>query len=104
VGYIGEDLLDGAEVTSPASLAPYSPQPFEPARVSVNYGEYETLEDAENSYIKRGEDRPNDPRILGWERLFYGALQVPTRFYIFRVIETVRGPGRNEVTRLGLSK
>ena len=103
-GYLGEDVLDGADMSSPNALAPYTPRPFEAARVSVNYGEYETLEDAENSYIKRGEDRPNDPRILAWERMFYSALQVPTRFYIFRVVDSVRGPGRNQVQRLTLSR
>jgi hypothetical protein len=90
-GYLGDELLVETELIDPAQQTPYSPRAFEPSKMSINYGEYDTLEDAENSYIKRGADRPTNPVYLGLERIFYSALQVPTRFYIFSVIGNVDG-------------
>lgn len=91
-GYLGEDVLLEADLVSPELQTPYTPHAEKAAKMSLNYGEYQTLEDAENSYIKRGADRPKDPQILTWERIFYGALQVPTRFYIYQVVSSVSGP------------
>jgi hypothetical protein len=93
-GYIGEDVLVESELIDPAAQAPYTPRALKPAKMSINYGEYDTLEDAENSYIRRGGDRPTDPAYLALERIFYSALQVPTRFYLFRVIGNVNGGTR----------
>jgi hypothetical protein len=91
-GYLGEDVLVEAELVQPETQTPYSPHPEKASKMSINYGEYETIEDAENSYIKRAGDRPKDPQIVVWERLFYSAIQVPTRFYIFQVVSGISGP------------
>jgi hypothetical protein len=93
-GYIGEDVLSESEVVDPAVQTPYTPRALKPAKMSINYGEYDTLENAENSYIRRGGDRPTDPAYLALERIFYSALQVPTRFYLFQVIGNVNRPSR----------
>ncbi|MFY9823809.1 MAG: hypothetical protein WAM82_20685 [Thermoanaerobaculia bacterium] len=93
-GYIGEDVLVENDLVDPAVQTPYTPRALKPAKMSINYGEYETLENAEDSYIRRGGDRPTDPAYLALERIFYSALQVPTRFYLFRVIGNVNGGTR----------
>jgi hypothetical protein len=63
--------------------------------MSFNYGEYNTMEDAEDSYIDREET--NNPKLVTMERIFYSALQVPTRFYIFQVIDNLNyGAGMKE--------
>jgi hypothetical protein len=93
-GYIGEDVLAESDLVDSALQTPYTPRALKPARMSINYGEYDTLEDAENSYIRRGGDRPTDPAYLALERIFYSALQVPARFYIFQVIGNVNGGTR----------
>ena len=93
-GYIGEEVLIESDRVDPAVQAPYTPRPLKPAKMSINYGEYNTLEDAENSYIRRGGDRPKDPAYLALERIFYSALQVPTRFYLFQVFGNVNGGAR----------
>lgn len=86
VGYIGEHVLVEADITSPEVQNPYSPRPFEASRMSINYGEYRTLENAEDSYLAR--DQPHDnPQLITLARVFYSSLQVPTRFYIFQVID-----------------
>lgn len=94
-GYLGEDLAYETEIVAPEAQTPYSPKPIVPAKMSVNYGEYATFEDAEDSYIKRGNDRPSNPAIQAWERIFYSSLQVPTRFFIFKVIANVNSPRGN---------
>ena len=83
-GYIGEDILIGVDVIPPEVQAPYSPQPPEPSKISINYGEYLTLENAEDSYVLRRELQ--DPKLITMERVFLSSLQVPTRFYIFQVV------------------
>jgi tripartite motif-containing protein 71 len=87
-GYIGEDLLVETDDVSPPVQTPYSPRATEPARMSINYGEYRTLENAEDAYISRQQIR--DPKLVTMERVFFSALQVPTRFYIFEVIANHR--------------
>jgi hypothetical protein len=57
--------------------------------MSFNYGEYNTMQDAEDSYIAREEK--NDPKLVTMERIFYSSLQVPTRFYIFQVTQNISG-------------
>ena len=83
-GYLGDDLLLEDSIGNPLAQAPYTPRPNKPASMSVNYGEYETLENAEDSYIDRAE--PGNPELVALERIFFSTLQVPTRFYIFQVI------------------
>jgi len=87
-GYIGEDVLVEVAAPSPREQTPHSPDPREPSPMSVNYGEYDSLETAENAYTNR-HNRPTDPKIVVMERLFFSALQVPTRFYLFEVIGNV---------------
>lgn len=86
-GYIGDDLLIETERSAAHLQAPYSPRPREATRLSFNYGEYQTLEDAEDSYVDRGQART--PELVTLERTFYSALQLPNRFYIFKVIQNV---------------
>src|SRR6266511_628216 len=83
-GYIGEDILIEVDVVPPEAQAPYSPRPPEPSKMSINYGEYLTLENAEDSYVLRRELQ--DPKLITMERVFLSSLQVPTRFYIFQVV------------------
>jgi DNA-binding beta-propeller fold protein YncE len=92
-GYIGEDVANELGVVEPALQAPYSPRPSEPSVMSINYGEYETMEDAEDSYISRQEN--HDPKLVTMERMFFSALQVPTRFYIFQVIANLGGGAKS---------
>jgi DNA-binding beta-propeller fold protein YncE len=94
-GYIGEDVLDETEALPPEKETPYSPRPVEASPMSFNYGEYNTMEDAEDSYIDREE--AHNPKLVTMERIFYSALQVPTRFYIFQVIDNLSfGAGLKE--------
>lgn len=95
-GYIGEDLLVELEAPEPARQAPYSPRPQEPSPMSINYGEYNTMEDAEDSYITRQVTR--DPKLVTMERTFFSSLQVPTRFYIFQVIDNYTGGPSSQLT------
>jgi DNA-binding beta-propeller fold protein YncE len=84
-GYIGEDVMVETELV-PANLqTPYSPHATEPSKMSINYGEYRTMENAEDSYITR--QQTQDPKLVTMERTFFSSLQVPTRFYIFQVID-----------------
>lgn len=83
-GYIGDELLIETQRNAPHIQAPYSPRPREATRLSFNYGEYQTLEDAEDSYVDRGQERT--AALVTLERTFYSALQLPNRFYIFKVI------------------
>jgi hypothetical protein len=83
-GYIGEETSIETELLSAKQQTPYSPQVFEASKMSINYGEYDTMENAENAYIVR-HARP-DPKLVHLERNFFSALQVPTRFYLFQVI------------------
>lgn len=85
-GFIGEDLLEEVRPASLAAQTPHSPRAAELVPMSINYGEFATIEEAENAYIQRGADRTGDPRLRYWYRAFFGSLQVPSRFYIFRVI------------------
>ncbi len=83
-GWLGDDLLTYMEPRSPERLAPYTPRPTESTLISVNYGEYDSFEDDENAYLNRLNS--DDPELVTLSRVFYGALQVPTRFFIFSVI------------------
>jgi hypothetical protein len=88
-GYIGEDVLSEPDIVPPTKQTPYSPRAREETRMSFNYGEYNTMQDAEDSYIAREEK--NDPKLVTMERIFYSSLQVPTRFYIFQVTQNISG-------------
>jgi hypothetical protein len=83
-GYIGEEIAEEVDTPAPERQTPYTPRVTEATRMSINYGEYKTMEDAENSYITRQTER--DPKLVTMERLFFSSLQVPTRFYIFQVL------------------
>jgi hypothetical protein len=85
-GFIGEDVLVEQTPASVEAQSPYTPRALELTPMSLNYGEFASIEDAENAYIQRAADRTDDPRLRYWYRAFFGALQVPSRFYIFRVI------------------
>jgi hypothetical protein len=85
-GYLGDDLLVETVAPEPAIQAPYSPRPAEAAKMSVNYGEFASLEDAENAYVQRHSKLP-DPKVSALTRVFFGSLQVPSRFFIFRVVD-----------------
>ena len=95
-GYIGEDLLVELESPEPARQTPYSPHPQESSPMSINYGEYETMENAEDSYITRQVVR--DQKLVTMERVFFSSLQVPTRFYIFQVIDSYSGLNSPQIT------
>jgi hypothetical protein len=102
-GYYGEDLLVEADLISPEIQTPFTPRAAEPSQMSINYGEYDTFENAEDSYLARNERR-NDPRIAAMQRNFFSALQVPTRFYIFKVIANIDGAQQTTVKTAMLSK
>jgi hypothetical protein len=83
-GYLADELLIEPQISSAAAQAPYTPRPTMPTYLSVNYGEYNTLENAEDSYIARAQQV--DPNIAVLDTRFFSSLQVPNRFYIFKVI------------------
>lgn len=83
-GWLGDDLLSDNSVRQPERLAPYSPRPTSATTLSVNYGEYKSFENAEDAYLNR--QNSDDPGLIELQRVFFGALQVPARFYIFKVI------------------
>lgn len=83
-GYLGEDLTEEVDLLPLKQQSPYSPRATVPSRMSINYGEYETFENAEDSYVTRNQN-PN-PKTSILQRNFFSVLQVPTRFYIFKVI------------------
>jgi hypothetical protein len=103
-GYLGDDLLVETSTPDPAVQTPYSPRPAESAKMSINYGEYASLEDAENSYVQR-HNNVADAKMAALTRVFFGSLQVPSRFFIFRVVDNygtgssaqVRKPLRTKV-------
>jgi hypothetical protein len=95
-GYYGEDVLLEADLVAPEAQAPYTPRASVPTQMSINYGEYDTFENAEDSYLARNEPR-NDPKIAAMQRNFFSALQVPTRFYIFKVIANIDSAQKTSV-------
>jgi sugar lactone lactonase YvrE len=96
-GYLGEDLLVELASPPPEQQSPYSPRAPEPSPMSVNYGEYRSLKNAEDSYISRQVIR--DQKLVTMERTFFSSLQVPTRFYIFEVIGNVDAAAQAVLTR-----
>lgn len=83
-GWLGDDLLSDNNVRQPETIAPYSPRPPAATTLSVNYAEYKSFENAEDAYLNR--QNSDDPSLIELQRVFFGALQVPARFYIFKVI------------------
>ncbi|MHC2295398.1 hypothetical protein [Bradyrhizobium barranii] len=83
-GWLGDDLLSDNSAKQPDKLAPYSPRPASATTLSVNYAEYKSFENAEDAYLNR--QNSDDPSLIELQRVFFGALQVPARFYIFKVI------------------
>lgn len=97
VGYIGEDLLVETDFIPLERQTPYSPRATEPSKMSINYGEYLTMENAEDSYVARQQSQ--DPRLVTMERTFVGSLQVPTRFYMFQVLDNYSRNGATSRNR-----
>lgn len=95
-GYIGEDILVETDLVPSSLQTPYSPHATEPSKMSINYGEYRTMENAEDSYITR--QQTQDPKLVTMERTFFSSLQVPTRFYIFQVIDNYNRQGASKQT------
>jgi len=83
-GWLGDDLLSSGSALQPESLAPYTPRPIVATTLSTNYAEYTSFENAENAYLNR--QHIGDPSLIEVQRVFTGALQIPARLYIFRVI------------------
>jgi hypothetical protein len=83
-GYIGEEIGNEVDASSPDQQTPYSPQPAEREAMSINYGEFKTFQQAEASFLAHSGDR----LAWGWWRIFFSSLQVPTRFYIFQVVQS----------------
>jgi hypothetical protein len=83
-GWLGDDLLSGSIMRQPEKLAPYTPRPGTATTLSVNYAEYTSFESAEEAYLNR--QNSEDPSLIELQRVFFGALQVPSRFYFFKVI------------------
>jgi hypothetical protein len=83
-GWLGDDLLSDSNVRQPEKIAPYSPRPASATTLSVNYAEYKSFENAEDAYLNR--QNSDDPSLIELQRVFFGALQVPARTYIFKVI------------------
>ena len=83
-GWFGDDLLSSAAPRPAEQLAPYTPRPSVSTMMSINYAEYQSFEDAEDAYLNR--QQSEDPTFLQLTRVFFSSLQVPSRFYIFRVV------------------
>lgn len=83
-GWLGDDLLSDRNTRSPEAIAPYSPRPMVATTISINYAEYKTFENAEDAYLNR--QNSDDPGLIELQRVFFSALQVPARFYIFKVM------------------
>jgi hypothetical protein len=101
IGYYGEDVLVETDLILPETQTPFTPRASEPSQMSINYGEYDTFENAEDSYLARHEPR-NDPKIAAMQRNFFSALQVPTRFYIFKVIANIDGAQKKETVKMAM--
>src|SRR5207244_2369237 len=83
-GWLGDDLLSDNVMRDPVKLAPYTPRPTTATTLSVNYAEYTSFENAEDAYLNR--QNADDPSLIELQRVFFSALQVPARFFIFKVI------------------
>jgi len=93
-GFIGEDLGNEVRQLSPEEQTPYSPHPKFAAPMMINYGEFKTFQAAEESFMAH----QNDANIKTEMESFFGSLQVPTRFYIFKVIQSYNYP-ENAIAR-----
>lgn len=89
-GYIGEETGDEVRKPSPEEQTPYSPHAKDPEAMSINYGEFKTFQAAEESFLAHRDDRDARSEM----QIFFGSLQVPTRFYIFQVVQSYDNPGR----------
>jgi hypothetical protein len=83
-GWLGDDLLSSSSPLTVEQLAPYTPRPTVSTTLSINYAEYQSFENAEDAYLNR--QQSEDPTLLGLTRVFFASLQVPSRFYIFKVV------------------
>ncbi len=83
-GWLGDDLLSTEATVAPAAIAPDSPRPRHATRLSLNYGEYDSFREAEDAYLNRQSSR--NPDLIALQNVFYGTLQVPSRYYIMKVL------------------
>jgi hypothetical protein len=83
-GFIGEDLGNEVRLLSPEAQTPYSPHPKFAAPMMINYGEFKTFQSAEEAFM----EHQNDPNNEAQMQTFFGSLQVPTRFFIYKVVQS----------------
>lgn len=83
-GWIGDDLLSTEAMAQPNAIAPDSPRPRHASKLSLNYGEYDSFRQAEIAYINR--KNSGNPDMIALQNVFYGTLQVPSRYYIMEVL------------------
>jgi len=89
-GYVGEETGYEARDLSQDEQTPYSPHAIVPEPMSINYGEFKTFQTAEESFLAHQDDRSARSEM----QIFFGSLQVPTRFYIFQVVQSYNYAGR----------
>jgi hypothetical protein len=83
-GYIGEETGYEARELSQEEQTPYSPHAVIPQAMSINYGEFKTFQSAEESFLAHQDDRNARSAM----QIFFGSLQIPTRFYIYQVVQS----------------
>jgi len=83
-GYIGEETGDEVRTLSPEEQTPYTPHANVAEPMSINYGEFKTFQAAEESFLAHRDDRNARTEM----QIFFGSLQIPTRFYIFQVVQS----------------
>lgn len=103
-GFIGEDLGNEVSLLTPEAQTPYSPHPKFAAPMMINYGEFKTFQSAEEAFM----EHQNDPNIDVEMQSFFGSLQVPTRFFIYQVVQSYNYPahalGHNHKTPVSEAK
>jgi hypothetical protein len=87
-GFIGEDLGNEVRLLTPEAQTPYSPHPKFAAPMMINYGEFKTFQSAEEAFMAH----QNDSNIESEMSTFFGSLQVPTRFFIYKVVQSYNYP------------
>jgi hypothetical protein len=87
-GFIGEDLGNEVRLLSPEAQTPYSPHAKFAAPMMINYGEFKTFQSAEEAFMEHQKDSNIDAEMQS----FFGSLQVPTRFFIYSVVQSYNFP------------
>ncbi len=83
-GYIGEETGDEVRKLSVEEQTPYSPHAGVAEPMSINYGEFKSFQTAEESFLAHKDDQNARTEM----QIFFGSLQIPTRFYIFQVVQS----------------